>query len=68
MMEEGGGGGPWSLPADSSLEIEPKPLQPKCEKGLTVIQYFRSIEERVSDPNIKIRIINFAKEIKIGTI
>jgi hypothetical protein len=37
MVEEGGGRGPWSLPADSSLETEPKPLQPKREKGLTVI-------------------------------
>ncbi len=37
MVEEGGGRGPWSPPADSSLEIEPKLLQPKREKGLTVI-------------------------------
>ncbi len=37
MVEEGGGPGPWSLPADSSPETEPKPLQPKREEGLTVI-------------------------------
>ncbi len=35
MVEEGGGRDPWSLPADSSPETEPKPLQPA--KSLTVI-------------------------------
>ena len=64
MVEEGGGRGPWSLPADSSLEIEPKPLQPKREKGLTV-----NLEAWKGEFLIQISKFGplIAKETKIGT-
>jgi hypothetical protein len=62
MAEEGGGRGPWSLPADSSLETELKPLQPKREKGLTVNLEAWKGEIQISKFGPLI-----AKEIKIGT-